>query len=118
MMERLFANTSRKAEDEKRGESAKRFADLRASLTRLVHDEDFRSFYLYLAYEFCSADFGTHPLSAETQGVRMAMSKINETISIADGGPDLIAHAALNHFKAVGDSIVRERTKTERKDAR
>lgn len=112
-MERLFADTSRKAEKESRVESMKRFADLRTSLTRLVHDDDFRSFYLYLAYEFCSADFGTRPLPPETQGIRMAMSKINETLSIADGGPGLVALAALNHFKAVGESIARERTKAK-----
>lgn len=117
-MERLFADTSRRAEDERRAEGAKRFADLRASLSRLVRDEDFRSLYLYLAYEFCSADFGTRSLPPETQGVRMAMAKINETLSVAVGGPELISLAALNHFKAVGESIARERTRTDRKEAR
>ncbi len=117
-MERLFADTSRRAEDESRVESAKRFADLRASLTRLVHDDDFRGLYLYLAYEFCSADFGTRPLSAETQGVRMAMSKINETLSVAEGGPELIGLAASRHFKAVGESIARERTRAKAEGGR
>ena len=109
----LFADTSRRAQKEREAESRERFADLRKSLTRLCANEDFRSFYQYLAYEFCGADFGLRPIGEVTQGIRLAMAKINETICIADGGPELIAHAAEIHFKAMGDSIVRERTKQQ-----
>lgn len=109
----IFADTSRKAQKEREAESAQRFADLRKSLTRLCANDDFRSFYQYLAYEFCGADFGRRPIDEVTQGVRLAMSKINEAICIAEGGPELIAHAAEIHFKAMGDSIVRERTKPQ-----
>ena len=111
MADTIFADTSRKAQKEREAESAQRFDDLKKSLSRLCANDDFRSFYQYLAYEFCGADFGTRPLSPETQGVRMAMAKINAALSIADGGPQLIAHAAEIHFKAMGESIARERTK-------
>lgn len=111
--EHIFADASRRTREADRREGAARFADLRKSLTRLCADEDFRAFYLYLAYEFCGADFGTRTLGEATQGIRMAMAKINETLSVADGGPALIARAAEIHFKAMGDSIVRERTRPD-----
>ena len=110
-MHNIFAKDRHKDQERERREAAEEFSDRRRSLTKLVNDPDFRSFYQYLAYEFCGSDFGTSPVSAETQGIRMAMAKINETISIAEGGPDLIGQVAVIHFKAMGESIARERTK-------
>ena len=110
----IFATNHQAAADEREALSVARFKDLQASLTRLVKNKDFHDFYLYLAYEFCSADFGVRPLSAEVQGVRMAMAKINETLAIADKGPELIAEATRKHFTAVGESISRSRLSTRK----
>ena len=107
---KLFAKDRAREQATERREAAERFEELRRSLGRLVKNADFRDFYRYLAYEFCGTHFGSRTLDAETQGVRIAMNRISEIVSVADGGPELVADAVSAHFRAVGRSIVRERT--------
>lgn len=93
---------------EKQKEAAQRireeFAARATSLSRLVANQDFRSWFKYVNLEFCGSDFGLNSLDEFTQGKRAAMSFLKESLAIADGGPELCGEVAKAHFQAIGDA--------------
>ena len=109
-----FANRSaseRKAEQDR---DAKRFSELRASLTRLVKDEDFRAWFRYIDWELCGESFGNGTIDEFTQGKRATMMFLKESLAIAEGGPDFLADLAKKHFTAVAEArIAAQRDKNE-----
>ena len=108
-----FANRSlseRKAQEER---DAKRFAEMRESLSRLVKNEDFRAWFGYIDYELCGASFGQDELNAFTQGKRAAMTFMRSSLAVADGGPEFLADLTRNHFKAIATARVRAMDKKE-----
>ena len=109
-----FANVSlseRKAQKER---DAKRFAAMRDSLTRLVKNEDFRSWFCYIDYELCGASFGQNELDSFTQGKRATMDFLRSSLAIAEGGPEFMADITRRHFSAVANTrIEAQRAKNE-----
>ena len=80
------------------------FEARQASLSRLVKNEDFRSWFKYIGYEFCGAEFGLNCLDEVTQGKRMAWSFMQQSLSVAAGGPELCGEIVTSHFKAMGEA--------------
>lgn len=99
-MDAPFANRSlsdRKAQEER---DAKRFAEMRESLSRLVKDEDFRAWFGYIDYELRGSSFGQDEINAFTQGKRATIDFLRESIALAEGGPAFLGDLTRNHFKA------------------
>ena len=112
-MDAPFANRSlsdRKAQEER---DAKRFAEMRESLSRLVKNEDFRAWFGYIDYELCGTGFGQKEIDAFTQGKRATIDFLRESIALAEGGPDFLANLTRNHFKAVATARVAARRTKE-----
>jgi len=108
-----FANRSlsdRKAQEER---DAKRFAEMRESLSRLVKNEDFRAWFGYIDYELCGSSFGQDEINAFTQGKRATIDFLRESIALAEGGPAFLADLTRNHFKAIATAKVEARQKKE-----
>ena len=112
-MDAPFANRSlsdRKAQEER---DAKRFAEMRESLSRLVKNEDFRAWFGYIDYELCGSSFGQDEINAFTQGKRATIDFLRESIALAEGGPAFLADLTRNHFKAIATAKVEARQKKE-----
>ncbi len=109
-----FADRSvseRKAEQDR---DAKRFAELRESLTRLVKNEDFRSWFGYIDWQLCGEETPTSWTEAFTQGKRATMGFLKDSLAIAEGGPDFLADLTRRHFSAVANTrIEAQRAKNE-----
>ena len=109
-----FANRSASERKAAQDRDAKRFSDLRASLTRLVKNEDFRSWFRYVNWELCGESFGPGALDEFTQGKRATMMFLKESLAIAEGGPEFLADLAKRHFCAVAEArIAAQRDKNE-----
>ena len=96
-----FANVSlseRKAQKER---DAKRFSEMRESLSRLVKDKDFRAWFGYIDYELCGTTFGQKEIDAFTQGKRATMDFLRSSLAVAEGGPEFLADLTRNHFAAI-----------------
>lgn len=107
---KILTPAERRAEKER---EAQRFSDLRASLSRLVKNNDFRAWFSYIDGELCGEDFGKNELTPFTQGKRATASFIRESIAIAEGGPDFLAELTRRHFNAIAEAIVSSKVKTE-----
>lgn len=108
-----FANVSlseRKAQKER---DAKRFAEMRESLARLVKNADFRAWFGYIDYELCGASFGQDELNAFTQGKRATMDFLRSSLAVAEGGPEFLADLTRNHFAAIAKAKVEARRTKE-----
>ncbi len=108
-MDAPFANRSlsdRKAQEER---DAKRFAEMRESLSRLVKNEDFRAWFGYIDYELCGSSFGQDEINAFTQGKRATIDFLRESIALAEGGPAFLGGLTRNHFKAIATARVEAR---------
>lgn len=113
-MSRPFARMLSPAEvQEAKEREASRLSELRASLSRLVKNEDFRAWFARIDGELCGCDFGRDELSPFTQGKRATASFIRETLAIADGGPAFLAELTRNHFNAVADAYNAARNRKE-----
>ncbi len=108
-----FADLSRSKAKERAETAARRRADLVASLSRLVKDEDFRAWFTYVNLEFCGSDFGLNELDAFTQGKRAAMTFLKESIAIAEGGPAFLGLVHQRHFAALAEARMRAMTDNE-----
>ena len=109
-----FANRSASEQKAERDRAASRFAELRASLTRLVKDKDFRQWFQYVNWQLCGESFGPGTLDEFTQGKRATMTFLKESLAIAEGGPEFLAELARKHFTAVAEArIEAQRTKNE-----
>lgn len=106
-MKDVFGHLDGGRREEERRRGREEFEARRESLTRLVRNEDFRAWIKYVGVEFCGAEFGTSVLDEATQGKRMAWSFIQQSLSIAEGGPELCGEMAVAHFKAVGEAKCR-----------
>lgn len=112
-MNKPFANLSlseRKAQEQR---DAKRFSEIRESLSRLVKNEDFRAWFGYIDYELCGTGFGQNEIDAFTQGKRATIDFLRESIALADSGPAFLADLTRNHFKAIATAKVEARQKKE-----
>ena len=99
-----FANVSlseRKAQEER---DAKRFSEMRESLSRLVKDKDFRAWFGYIDYELCGTTFGQKEIDAFTQGKRATIDFLRESLAVAEGGPAFLADLTRNHFTAIANA--------------
>ena len=99
-----FANLSASERRETEKREAERFAELRASLTRLVKDEDFRAWFAYIDYELCGGRLGQVEIDAFVQGKRATMDFLRESLAIADGGPAFLADLTRRHFTAIAEA--------------
>jgi len=109
-----FANRSESAKKAERDRDAKRFADLRESLTRLVKNEDFRAWFGYIDWQLCGEETPTSWTEAFTQGKRATMGFMKDSIAIAEGGPEFLAELTRRHFSAVANArIEAQRAKNE-----
>ena len=108
-----FADLSRSAAKARAEIAARRQADLVASVSRLVSNEDFRAWFAYVNLEFCGSDFGLQELDAFTQGKRAAMTFLKESISIAAGGPAFLALLHQRHFAALAEARLKSMTDKE-----
>ena len=112
-MNKPFANLSlseRKAQEER---DAQRFAMMRESLSRLVENKDFRSWFGYIDYELCGTGFGQKEIDAFAQGKRATIDFLRESLAIAEGGPAFLADLTRNHFKAIATARAKARQKKE-----
>ena len=97
-----------------RERDAKRFAELRESLTRLVKNEDFRSWFGYIDWQLCGEETPTSWTEAFTQGKRATMGFLKDSLAIAEGGPEFLADLTRRHFSAVANTrIEAQRAKNE-----
>jgi len=109
-----FANRSESAKKAERDRDAKRFADLRESLTRLVKNDDFRSWFRYIDWQLCGEETPTSWTEAFTQGKRATMGFLKDSLAIAEGGPEFLAELTRRHFSAVANArIEAQRAKNE-----
>lgn len=108
-----FADLSRSGAKERAEKAARRRADLVASLSRLVKNEDFRAWFTYVNLEFCGSDFGQAELSPFTQGKRAAMTFLKESIAIAEGGPAFLGLVHQRHFAALAETRLKAMTDNE-----
>ena len=109
-----FAKRSASEQKEQRERDAKRFADLRAALTRLVRNEDFRSWFGYIDWQLFGEETPTSWTEAFTQGKRATMGFLKDSLAIADGGPEFLADLTRKHFAAVANArIEAQRAKNE-----
>ena len=106
MKKQPFANTSVAEKKDERDRAARRFADLRASLTRLVKNDDFRAWFRYIDWELCGEDFGSGTLDEFTQGKRATIQFLKDSLAIAEGGPEFLGELARKHFVAVADARI------------
>ena len=112
-MKEPFVNRSlseRKAQEER---DAKRFVEMRESLSRLVKNEDFRAWFAYIDYELCGSSFGQEEINVFTQGKRATIDFLRKSLAVAEGGPAFLADLTRNHFKAIATARVEARLKTK-----
>ena len=108
-----FADLSRSGAKERAEAAARRRADLVASISRLVRNEDFRAWFSYVNLEFCGSDFGLRELDAFTQGKRAAMTFLKESIAIAEDGPAFLGLVHRRHFAALAEARLKAMTDNE-----
>ena len=106
MKDTPFASVSSSRKKAERDRAARRFSDLRASLTRLVANDDFRAWFRFIDWELCGESFGTGALDEFTQGKRATIGFMKDSLAIADGGPDFLADLARKHYTAVSDARI------------
>ena len=104
-----FANLSLSERKKQEEAEAKRFTEMRESLSRLVKNEDFRAWFGYIDYELCGSSFGQNEINAFTQGKRATIDFLRESIALAEGGPAFLADLTRNHFTAVSKARVEAR---------
>ena len=112
-MNKLFANLSLSERKEQAERDAKRFAEMRESLSRLVKNEDFRAWFGYIDYELCGTGFGQKEIDAFTQGKRATIDFLRESIALAEDGPAFLADLTRNHFKAIAAARAKARQTKE-----
>lgn len=103
-MKDVFDHLDGRKRQERARKNRAEFEERKASLTRLVKNEDFRAWIRYIGFEFCGNEFGTNVLDEATQGKRMAWSFIQQSLAVAEGGPELCGEMVISHFKAVGEA--------------
>ena len=109
-----FANRSASELKAERERDAKRFAELRASLTRLVKNEDFRSWFRYVNWELCGEATCSVPVDEFTQGKHATLGFLKDSLAIAEGGPEFLADLTKKHFTALAKvRIEAQRDKNE-----
>ena len=109
-----FANHSASGLKAERERDARRFSELRESLTRLVKNDDFRSWFRYIDWQLCGEETPTSWTEAFTQGKRATMGFLKDSLAIADGGPEFLAELTRRHFSAVANArIEAQRAKNE-----
>ncbi len=104
-----FARTSPEKERSQKELDAQRFDELRASLSRLVANEDFRSWFQYVNWNLYGEAVPTTEIDASTQGKRAVMGFLKRSLSIADGGPEFLGELTRKHFTAVAQAKARSR---------
>jgi len=108
-----FARISPEKERSQKELDAQRFDELRASLTRLVKSEDFRSWFQYVNWNLYGDSAPTTEMDAFTQGKRAVMGFLKRSIAIADGGPEFLGELTRKHFTAVAQAKARARLGNE-----
>ena len=104
-----FARSTPEKEREQKELEAQRFDELRASLTRLVANEDFRSWFQYVNWNLYGDSTPTTALDEFPQGKRAVVGFLKRSISIADGGPEFLGELTRKHFTAVAQAKARSR---------
>ncbi len=105
MIKTVFAARSRRADKEQARKAREVFLLRKASLTRLVANEDFRAWLKYLAIEFHGGRMdGTTAMDEFTQGVRSAFSFILKSLAIAEGAPKLAGEIQEMFYRAVAEA--------------
>ncbi len=104
-----FARTSPEKERGQKELEAQRFDELRASLSRLVANEDFRSWFQYVNWNLYGEAVPATEIDAFTQGKRAVMGFLKRSLSIADGGPEFLGELTRKHFTAVAQAKARSR---------
>ena len=108
-----FANCSLSDRAAEKERDAKRFDEMRESLSRLVKTEDFRAWFGYIDYELCGAAFGQEEITAFTQGKRATIDFLRSSLAVAEGGPAFLADLTRNHFNAIAKARVAARQTQE-----
>ena len=104
-----FARTSPEAEREQKELDAQRFSDLRASLSRLVANDDVRQWFRYVNWSLHRGVVGSYEMDAYTQGRRSVVEFLKGSICIADGGPKFLGELEEKHFTVVAQAKAKSR---------
>ncbi len=108
-----FAVGSPDEEREQKELEARRFSELRESLSRLVANDDFRQWFQYVNWNLFGESIPPDELDAFTQGKRSVMGFLKRSLAIADGGPEFLGELARRHFTAIAKARAKARLGNE-----
>ena len=108
-MNRPFAAASPDEEREQNELEARRFSELRESLSRLVANEDFRQWFQYVNWNLFGESIPPDELDAFTQGKRSVVGFLKRSLAIADGGPEFLGELTKKHFTAIAKARAKAR---------